>query len=389
MRQKNNDFDIFSDLKIDTQSKHARKAYRARPTNLWVHLENDDKPFPVENISITGLSFSIENDKYHKEMQKGQDIVLHLYSDTKSNLLTLYAQVVRIIENTCSCFFPELKGNDARILDKLILEMQKIEIVLSKLEERKELELEKEKVKELRNTQLTKKFHNEPEAANPPHTKQEEKTEDTASNQGIKTSSQAPSDDSTPHANPLAHENQQNSNDFKLFDDLNIVTGGFNRREYRASPTNLSICMQGETQHRNVYDISTSSIRFSYKEDTPSIQQGEHITIDIFVNKTRKVLTITSQIVRINNDSCSCIFPLLINYDMKLLDKLVLEMQKTEISLRNQHDTSLVDLENEKQAIRERKIQREEAENTLDQEYLEKARLKIQEKEVNQESKKN
>ncbi len=386
MRPKNNDFDIFSDLTIDTQSKHARKAYRARPTNLWVRLENDDKSFPVENISITGLSFSVKNDKDHKEMHKGQDIVLHLYSDTQNDLLILYAQVVRIIDNTYSCFFPELKGNDARVLDKLILEMQKLEIVLSKLEESKALEKEKEKVKELRKTQLTKKFNNEPQVTSPPQAKQEEKTEDTVPKQEIKTSSQAPFDDSTPHANPPVHkeqqklEVQQKPNDFTLFDDLNIVTGEFNRRAYRASPTNLSVCIQGEAHHRDVYDISTSSIRFAYKEDTLHIQQGEHIIIDIFVNDTRKVLTITSQIVRINNDSCSCIFPLLINYDMELLDKLVLEMQKLEIALRNQHDTSLADLENEKKAIRERKMQREEAENRLDQEHLEKARLKAQEK---------
>ena len=142
------DFTLFHDLYIDTQN-FARKAYRAYPKNLWIYLEGKNAPYSVYNISTSGICFK-RNKEEEQTMHPGQSITVHLCSDRHDEILTIKAQIVRIDKENYSCTFPRLTYRDETILDILVLEMQKQEIMQRKLECQKEIELEKLQLQELR-----------------------------------------------------------------------------------------------------------------------------------------------------------------------------------------------------------------------------------------------
>ncbi len=142
MDQKVNDFSLFNDIDLKTE-EYARKAFRARPQNLWVYLHGDKTAYEVDNISISGLCFKTKI-SLKRSLVPDQQIRLILAS-SKKEFLSIIAQVVRVEDDSCSCFFPHLTDEEETFLDKFILEMQKNEILRIKLERQKKIEEEKER----------------------------------------------------------------------------------------------------------------------------------------------------------------------------------------------------------------------------------------------------
>ncbi len=150
MRQKINDFTLFTDINVKSE-EYARKAYRANPKNLWVYLFDKKEAYEVENISISGLCFKT-SDTVKKLLSPRQQVKLILASG-KREFLSLTAQIVRVENDSCSCFFPALSEDEEKFLDKLILEMQKHEIMRRKLEREQQLEEHRKKIGAIINDQ--------------------------------------------------------------------------------------------------------------------------------------------------------------------------------------------------------------------------------------------
>ncbi len=138
-----NDFTLFDNMLVHSE-EYARKAYRANPKNLWVYLEDDRTPLEVVNISISGICFKVLD--CQTNLIPRQMIRIVLASD-KREFVQLTAQIVRVADDQCSCFFPELLGEEESMLDKLILEMQKHEILQLKLERQQRADEEKQKMR--------------------------------------------------------------------------------------------------------------------------------------------------------------------------------------------------------------------------------------------------
>lgn len=132
------DFDLFHDLFLKDK-KDARKAFRVIPNNLWIYLDGDNKPHKIHNVSCAGICFRLNSMEEQQSMTLGQVLTLHLFSEIKDEILTLFGKIVRIDPGLCSCIFFSVLNRDQTALDKIILGIQKKEIV-QRREQRKEQE---------------------------------------------------------------------------------------------------------------------------------------------------------------------------------------------------------------------------------------------------------
>lgn len=143
MNKNINNPNTFNDLSINTDDLD-RKAYRAVPKNLWVYLDGDNTPHKVHNISFSGVCFEVNKLEKNKELTPGALITIYLFSELHDEIITLSAQAMRIDEGLCSCFFPIIVDRDQTMLDKIIIEIQKNNIMEEKaLQKQKQKEEEK------------------------------------------------------------------------------------------------------------------------------------------------------------------------------------------------------------------------------------------------------
>lgn len=342
MSQETNQFTFFINRDAE-DTGYNRMAYRAYPKKLFIYLEGGNKPYEVCNISVSGISFKLNCAEEQKSMRPGMCIILHLFSDVHDEILTLPIEVLRVEQNTCSCFFLNCPINNENILDTLILEIQKHEITQRKEEYRKERAKEELRIQELRKTPPTSIFDSNiqniqsdniieiPSEALHTSSHNEEPLQ---KNTKLKPLSQKPKELRLEPKKPLPEpkEMAQNAN------DLTVKSDNLNRKAYRAHPKELWVYLENDKKPHKVHNISTAGICFEFNstEEQKNIRTGQSLVLHLSSDMHDDMLRMSVQIIRMGQDTCSCFFPVLPLNNETVLDKLILEMQKNEIMRQKQ-----------------------------------------------------
>jgi len=104
----------------DGESK--RQAYRVHCPGLAIRIQGRNMPYPVIDLSVTGLAFR----DGERSFSLGQKIRLDLYVKDKIWIQGVSAKFVRICDNgVAACVFEGATTFQERLLDKLTLELQK------------------------------------------------------------------------------------------------------------------------------------------------------------------------------------------------------------------------------------------------------------------------
>ena len=103
-----------------------RKAYRINFPGLYVYLVETAEYLSVRDISAAGVAVSISSSV--KELRKQEKLEINLYLDTEPILENIEAEVVRLEEKNASLQYVNLNKKQEYALDKLILDIQKMQI---------------------------------------------------------------------------------------------------------------------------------------------------------------------------------------------------------------------------------------------------------------------
>ncbi len=98
------------------------------PKNAWVKIYGFKNPCRVLEVSMQSITLDIANNPEAKNLQTGQNILLHFLDISGENCLEISVTVFRIDSRECLCQIPLYVNNEQALIDKLILEMQKNEI---------------------------------------------------------------------------------------------------------------------------------------------------------------------------------------------------------------------------------------------------------------------
>jgi len=363
MSQETNQFTFFINRDAEA-TDYNRKAYRAYPKKLLIYLEGSNKPYEVCNISVSGISFKLNCVEEQKSMRPGMCIILHLFSDVHDQILTLPIEVLRVEQNTCSCFFLNCPSNNENILDTLILEIQKHDITQRKEAYRQELAKEELRIQELHKTPLASIFDSNTQniqsdniieiPSEALYTSSQNK-KPLQKNTKLKPLSQNPKEPLPEPKKPLPEpkkllqepkrllpepkellqepkEMAQNAN------DLTVKSDNLNRKAYRAHPKELWVYLESDKKPHKVHNISTAGICFEFNstEEQKNISTGQSLVLYLSSDMHDSMLRMSVQIIRMGQDTCSCFFPVLPLNNETVLDKLILEMQKNEIMRQKQ-----------------------------------------------------
>lgn len=117
---------------LPEDAKSKRQAYRVSFPGLAIRILGRKLPYPVIDLSATGLAYRDEEQSF----TLGQKIRLDLYVRDKVWVEGLAAKLVRIRDNgLTACVFEDLTTAQERLLDKLTLEIQKRLILKRKQQE--------------------------------------------------------------------------------------------------------------------------------------------------------------------------------------------------------------------------------------------------------------
>lgn len=110
-----------------------RRAYRINFPGLYVYLVETAEYFPVWDISAVGVA--LQTNSKVKTFQKGEKLQMYLYLDTEPILEDIEAEVVRIEDKKISLQYVVLTKKQEYALDKLVLDIQKMQIQRGKNEQ--------------------------------------------------------------------------------------------------------------------------------------------------------------------------------------------------------------------------------------------------------------
>jgi len=105
-----------------------RKAYRINFPGLYVYLVEYLEYFPVRDISASGVAFANASQHFREK----ERLEIGIYLDTELILDKIEARVVRIEKKVVSLQFENLSKREEYALDKLVLDIQKMQIERSK-----------------------------------------------------------------------------------------------------------------------------------------------------------------------------------------------------------------------------------------------------------------
>lgn len=124
------DFDIIGALRFeppsgDTSGVGRRQAFRAVPPGLKARVKGTLDSFEVNDISASGICMTVPEIAF----AKGRVLHLDLFIAGSLFLKDLEALVIRAVPGECACAFQNLVRRHELKLDKLVLELQKREII--------------------------------------------------------------------------------------------------------------------------------------------------------------------------------------------------------------------------------------------------------------------
>ena len=103
-----------------------RRAYRITLSGLYVYLQETSEYLTVRDISATGVSFARKSSV--KKFQEKEKVEISIYLDTEPILQNVEGEVVRIDQNYIPLQFVNLTKRQEYALDKLVLDIQKMQI---------------------------------------------------------------------------------------------------------------------------------------------------------------------------------------------------------------------------------------------------------------------
>lgn len=103
-----------------------RKAYRTTFPGLYVYLQETSEYLSVRDISAAGVSFARKSSV--KTFQEKEKVEISIYLDTEPILQNVEGEVVRIDQNSVPMQFVNLTKKQEYALDKLVLDIQKMQI---------------------------------------------------------------------------------------------------------------------------------------------------------------------------------------------------------------------------------------------------------------------
>ena len=128
------DFDLVGALRFEPPAGPAgvgrRRAFRAVPPGLTVRVEGTLDSFDVNDISAGGVCMTAPEIRF----EKGRNLRLDLLIAGRLFLKGVEALVVRAVPGECACAFQNLTRHQELKLDKLVLEVQKRDIIRRRLE---------------------------------------------------------------------------------------------------------------------------------------------------------------------------------------------------------------------------------------------------------------
>lgn len=124
------DFDLINGLRLesppgDVGEVGRRQAFRAVPPGVTVRVRGTLDSFGVNDISAGGVCMTVPDVLF----EKGRTLRLDLLIVGRVLLKDLEALVVRAVPGECACAFQNLSRHQELKLDKLVLEIQKRDII--------------------------------------------------------------------------------------------------------------------------------------------------------------------------------------------------------------------------------------------------------------------
>lgn len=125
---------IFCDNLESKPDSERRLAFRAVLVGTKARLSGLPDLYPVNDLSVSGLSLAMADGLLAPEQELGLDLLIA----DKVYLAALPVKAVRCKDGECACSFGALNRQQELKLDKLILEMQKRYIARQKQQNREE-----------------------------------------------------------------------------------------------------------------------------------------------------------------------------------------------------------------------------------------------------------
>ncbi len=122
--------DEFADFEVSLGmgSPGNRGAYRMRIAGLEARVGDFEELFAISDISATGCCMVVP-EALRGRLRTGRALSMSLLAGQKSLLTAITAKIIRVLPNgTVACSFRGLAVEQEAVLDKLILETQKVAI---------------------------------------------------------------------------------------------------------------------------------------------------------------------------------------------------------------------------------------------------------------------
>lgn len=133
------DFDLTGSLRFEPPAEMSglgrRQAFRAVPPGLTVKVEGTLDSFGVHDISAGGVRINMPEVRFEKD----QVLRLALLISGRLYLKGMEILVMRAVPGECACAFQNLTRHQELKLDKLVLEIQKRDIIRRQMEREAEM----------------------------------------------------------------------------------------------------------------------------------------------------------------------------------------------------------------------------------------------------------
>lgn len=125
------------DFTIEYTPNSRRSAFRVTYPNLFVRLEPKEHLYPIHDISAVGVCFQT-NDHELDNAQKNDVLRIAIVQGTNQVLARLNFQCVHVSKSCVGGAFVDVDRRTEAQLDKLILEIQKQQILKEKTRQHRE-----------------------------------------------------------------------------------------------------------------------------------------------------------------------------------------------------------------------------------------------------------
>lgn len=102
------------------------------PKNTWVKINDFKNPCRLMEISAQSLTIDVKNEPKTLSLHAGQSITVQILNISEEKPFELQVTIFHINDEECLCQIPLYVNNEQILVDKIILEIQKNEIGVSK-----------------------------------------------------------------------------------------------------------------------------------------------------------------------------------------------------------------------------------------------------------------